>query len=331
MTYARFFAAMAMIVLAELSTAAAHESRPLHVEIIERAPDIFAVKWTVPPTVDADNQPEVRLPPTCVRDGNGGTASLYTCSDGLMDGAVTIKYPRFNPSLSTLIRLTRLSGETRTAALPPGTLTWTPPAKETLTRVARSYLVIGARHILEGYDHLLFVVCLVFIAGTWRRILITVTGFTIAHSITLALAALGLMRIPIPPVEAVIALSIVFLATEIARPRHDTLTWRYSVAVSASFGLLHGFGFASALSEIGLPQTEIPTALLFFNLGVEVGQIAFVLVVLALMVLLRQMKIFHANEPAQLPQTVARPAAYVIGTIAAYWLVERVAGFGLTL
>ncbi len=117
------------------------------------------------------------------------------------------------------------------------------------------------------------------IAGTWRRILITITGFTIAHSITLALSALGLVRVPIPAVEAAIALSIVFLAVEIVRGDKTSLTYRYPIAVSSSFGLLHGFGFAAVLGETGLPQTEIPAALLFFNVGVELGQIAFVLAV----------------------------------------------------
>ena len=142
--------------------------------------------------------------------------------------------------------------------------------------MVKTYLVFGVEHILSGMDHLLFIACLIFIAGTWRRILVTITGFTIAHSLTLTLSALELIRLPVPPIEATIALSIVFLAREIALDRRDTLTWRYPIAVSAGFGLLHGLGFASALKDIGLPQTEIPAALLAFNVGVEIGQIMFV-------------------------------------------------------
>ena len=140
------------------------------------------------------------------------------------------------------------------------------------------------------------------------------------------------MRIPVPPVEAVIALSIVFLATEIARNNRDTLTWRYPVAVSGSFGLLHGFGFASVLQEIGLPQTEVPAALLFFNVGVEIGQVMFVVALIAatslvLRVWRRSGHLRDVGDTALLPQSLSTPAAYVIGCGSAFWLFERVAGF----
>jgi hypothetical protein len=176
----------------------------------------------------------------------------------------------------------------------------------------------------------LFVACLVLISGTLKRILITVTGFTIAHSITLALAALGVVQVAVAPVEAAIALSIVFLATELVRQQRDTLTWRFPIAVSASFGLLHGFGFASVLGEIGLPQTEIPAALLFFNVGVELGQIAFVLVLLAGLFVLRRAALMLVRVPRLgFPNAVAvhRPAGYLVGTLAAFWMVERVVSF----
>ena len=169
------------------------------------------------------------------------------------------------------------------------------------------------------------------IAGLWRKILFTVTGFTIAHSITLALAALGVVRVPIAPVEAVIALYIVFLAVEIARKRRNTLTWRYPIAVAGSFGLLHGFGFASALKEIGLPQTELPIALLFFNLGVEVGQVVFVLAV-ASTAALALPRMTALSSDGSFASTAANrqivvPTAYVVGTLATYWTIERVSGF----
>ena len=186
------------------------------------------------------------------------------------------------------------------------------------------------RHIWIGIDHLLFVACLLFIARTPRRLLITITGFTIAHSITLALSALDLIRIPTPPVEAMIALSVLFMAWEIARGNYQSLTHRFPVAVSASFGLLHGFGFAAVLRDIGLPQTELPTALLFFNVGVEIGQVLFVVALVvaffalkpALVRLLRSAK--H-NEVLWSSATV--PASYVIGAVASYWMIDRVTGF----
>ena len=157
------------------------------------------------------------------------------------------------------------------------------------------------------------------------------TGFTVAHSITLALAALNLVRVPVPPVEAAIALSIVFLATEIARDRHDTLTWRYPIAVAGSFGLLHGFGFASVLNEIGLPQTEIPAALLFFNVGVEVGQILFVSVIVGVGGALAAFGLIQRDgsigNEGVIPLRFTRPAAYIAGSLAAYWMIDRVVGF----
>ena len=139
------------------------------------------------------------------------------------------------------------------------------------------------------------------------------------------------MRVPIPPVEATIALSIVFLATEIARERRDTLTWRYPIAVAGSFGLLHGFGFASVLSEIGLPQTEVPAALLFFNVGVELGQILFVTVIVGAVAALTAIGVIQRNsgigQEGAIPKRFTHTAAYIAGTLAAYWMIDRVAGF----
>ncbi|MBW2190201.1 MAG: HupE/UreJ family protein [Deltaproteobacteria bacterium] len=185
------------------------------------------------------------------------------------------------------------------------------------------------QHILGGYDHLLFLVCLLLIAGTGRRILVTITGFTIAHSVTLALSALGVVRVPVAPVEAAIALSIVFLAVEIVRGDPDSLTYRYPIAVAASFGLLHGFGFAAVLGETGLPQTEIPAALFFFNLGVEVGQIAFVVGIIFVYQLARSalgalgLRALAADRLHQL----RTPAAYAVGSLASLWMIQRVATF----
>ncbi len=179
---------------------------------------------------------------------------------GLTGSEITIK-GLDRVSTDVLIRIQRLDGTSETARLNAATTSFIVTGIPQFWEVAKTYLLFGIEHILSGYDHLLFIACLIFTAGTWQRILLTITGFTIAHSITLTLAALGLVRIPMAPIEAVIALSIVFLAREIALDRRDTLTWRYPIIVSSSFGLLHGFGFASALSEIGLPQTEIPAAL----------------------------------------------------------------------
>ncbi|WP_035600518.1 HupE/UreJ family protein [Haloferula sp. BvORR071] len=181
---------------------------------------------------------------------------------------------------------------------------------------AGGYFTLGVEHILFGIDHLLFVLALVLIVRGKRQLLKTITAFTIAHSITLALATLGWAKVPPAPVEAVIALSIVFVAAEILRSRRGQrgLTERAPWLVAGSFGLLHGFGFAGALSEVGLPANDIPLALLFFNLGVEAGQLAFVIGVLAVIALLRR---------ARLPQWAAVLPPYAIGSAAMFWVIER--------
>jgi hydrogenase/urease accessory protein HupE len=203
------------------------------------------------------------------------------------------------------------------------------PELESFATVARDYLRLGVRHILEGYDHLLFLACLLLIAGTGRRIFITITGFTLAHSITLALSALGVVHVPIPPVEAAIALSIVFLAVEIVRGNENSLTYRYPIAVASSFGLLHGFGFAAALAETGLPQVEIPAALLFFNLGVELGQILFVIGVVVLFQLIRLAARALGDDDLSVRalKPLQTPAAYAVGILACFWMIQRVATF----
>ena len=161
-----------------------------------------------------------------------------------------------------------MTGENHTVTLTRGELVWRVPLREEVATVAVQYTWLGMEHIWIGFDHLLFVLCLIWIAGGIRRILVTITGFTLAHSVTLVLAALEVVSLPVPPIEAVIALSVLFLASEIARGKQDNLTWRYPIAVSSSFGLLHGLGFAAVLGEIGLPQTELVTGLVFFNVGV---------------------------------------------------------------
>jgi hydrogenase/urease accessory protein HupE len=184
---------------------------------------------------------------------------------------------------------------------------------------AKRYTSLGIEHILLGIDHLLFVLCLLLIARKTWPLIKTITGFTIAHSITLALATLGIIHIPSLPVEAAIALSIAFLAAEILHHRwgHDTgLTYDYPWLVAFGFGLLHGLGFAGALAELGLPQTEIPVALFFFNVGVEMGQLLFVLVCLLLIWTFRRLSFFKGGW-------LEMATAYSVGGIATYWFLNR--------
>jgi hypothetical protein len=181
---------------------------------------------------------------------------VFACDAGLSGRKVGIRFPDINPSLSTLYKVRFANGEEHVKILKPGQDDWTVPAAENRFGVAKEYTLLGIEHIWAGIDHLLFVACLLFVAQTPRRLLITITGFTVAHSITLALSTLDVVRIATPPVEAVIALSVVFLAWEIAKQDDASLAYRFPVAVSASFGLLHGFGFAAVLRDIGMPQTR---------------------------------------------------------------------------
>jgi hydrogenase/urease accessory protein HupE len=197
--------------------------------------------------------------------------------------------------------------------------------------VAATYLRLGIEHILFGFDHLLFVLALVILVREWRRVAMTVTAFTVAHSITLAAATLGFVNVPGPPLEAAIALSIVLVAVEIVNARHGkpSLTARLPWLVAFSFGLLHGFGFAGALAEVGLPQHAIPVALLFFNLGVEIGQLFFVAADLTFAWLLSNAGTLHF-KPVLDQRAMNRIdviAAYAIGAVAAYWLIERTTAF----
>ena len=198
--------------------------------------------------------------------------------------------------------------------------------------VCRTYLVLGVEHILFGVDHLLFVLALLILVKGWRKLIGTITAFTVAHSITLAAATLGIVHVPNKPVEATIALSIVFVACEIVQRRQGRsgLTEAWPWVIAFSFGLLHGLGFANALREVGLPQNAIPLALLFFNVGVELGQLLFISVVMVIITLA-----VHAARKLSrwsvAPQSAfawcENTSAYAIGAVAAFWLIQRTLSF----
>ncbi|MGI9327887.1 MAG: HupE/UreJ family protein [Pseudomonadales bacterium] len=328
------------LVTVVLATAAeAHDARPNYVQITETDPGTFSVSWKVPASMPGGALPYPILPPDCHAERQpawqqaGGEfvgQQLFRCEQSLSGRQVGIEFPLVNPSLSTLYKIRLASGEEHIRILKPSETEWIVPNAEDRLAVATEYTWLGIEHIWIGLDHLLFVACLLFIARTPRRLLITITGFTVAHSITLALSALDLVRIPTPPVEAAIALSVVFMAWEIVKGDERALTNRYPVAVSSSFGLLHGFGFAAVLRDIGLPQTELPTALLFFNVGVEVGQILFVTALLVGFYLLRPALVAvlrSAQDNSIHWRTLTAPASYVIGSVASFWLIDRVASF----
>jgi hypothetical protein len=224
--------------------------------------------------------------------------------------------------VDVLARVERADGTTQVARLVPGRPRFTVEDAQDGASVSRTYLGLGVRHILEGIDHLLFVLALLLIVGDVRRLLITITAFTLAHSLTLAAATMGVVHVPQAPVEAAIALSIVFVAAEIVHGLQGRpgLTARAPWVVAFSFGLLHGLGFAGALSEVGLPQRAVPLALLFFNVGVELGQLAFVAAVWTGLKALAHARIAWPRWAHAVP-------AYAIGAVAMFWVVERVLAF----
>jgi hydrogenase/urease accessory protein HupE len=337
MKYVARFSLLLLLIVA--SVAHAHDARPNYVQISETAANAFSVMWKVPASVPGAALPFPTLPDGCKAEqpptwqAAGAEfigQQVFICSASLSGRTVGIEFPTYNPSLSTLYKVRLANGEEHVRILRPDESSWTVPDAESAFGVAKEYTVLGIEHIWIGIDHLLFVACLLFIARAPRRLLITITGFTVAHSITLALSALDLVRIPTPPVEAAIALSVVFLAWEIAKGDESSLTYRFPVMVSSSFGLLHGFGFAAVLRDIGLPQTELPTALLFFNVGVEIGQILFVLALLAAFFVLRPLLVRVLRwgpDDAVHWSSLTIPASYVIGSIASYWMIDRVSGF----
>lgn len=310
--------------------AQADEYRPAYLEFEQLSTDTFKMLWKIP--AKGKNKRlslYVNLPDDVIKKSEPIVAfiagayierSTISHQGGLTGVKVTIDGLQ-RLSTDVLVRIQRLDGTSETARLNASSTSFVVQGAPQFWNVINTYLVFGVEHILNGFDHLLFIACLLFITGGWHRMLITITGFTIAHSITLTLAGLELVKLPIQPIEAIIALSIVFLAREIVLGKRDTLTWRFPILVSSSFGLLHGFGFASALSDIGLPQTEIPAALLAFNVGVEIGQVLFILAVFIFVKMLMSIKVY-IKQPF-----IEKPAAYAVGILSTYWMIERLTGF----
>ncbi len=222
-----------------------------------------------------------------------------------------------------LARIVSADGTVQTAQLTPDASELSAIAAPTATDTAATYFVLGMQHIMLGLDHLLFVLALLLLIRDTRTLIATITAFTLAHSITLACAALGIAAAPQPPVEALVALSIALVAAEIIRNSRGQfdLSSRYPWVIAFFFGLLHGFGFGGALREIGLPQKDVPLALLSFNLGVEAGQLVFVALALLAIARLRLLLAVRSAKPRLW-------TTHVIGAVSAVWFVQRIASFG---
>lgn len=314
------------------STVRAHEVRPAYLRLHQTSAETYDVFWKVPGRGDNLRLSlYVELPKNCsnVAQSRGvfGDNTFIEewsvkCGGGLTGG--TIQIAGLNATRTdVLVRLERMDSTTQVARLTPSVSSFTVEAAPRTTQVAVTYLRLGVEHILTGWDHLLYILAMLLLVRGWRRVVLTMSAFTATHSLTLTGAALGWVHVPQRPVEACIALSILFVANEIVRARkgQSGLTERWPWAISFTFGLLHGFGFAGALSEVGLPQKAIPVALLFFNAGVEVGQMIFIAAIFTMAVLIRS---------AALKLTLPHPAwawripPYAVGAVAAFWFLQRI-------
>jgi hypothetical protein len=310
--------------------AVAHEVRPAYLELVEQNGGELDVLLKTPMQGDL----RLSLWPTFSLATEDVTDVVMRSSDGAaihtwrmraagpLRGAVVRIAGLEGTMTDALVRVQFADGTQWTERLTPAEPAAVVPLRESAFAVARVYLVLGVEHILLGIDHLLFVLALLLVTRGTCMLVKTVTAFTVAHSITLGLATLGLVRVPTAPVEAVIALSIVFVAAEIVRSRSGRpgITARMPWLVAFMFGLLHGFGFAGALGEVGLPEAEIPVALLTFNLGVEAGQVLFIALVLGSVAALRAIQV-------HVPAWGQRAVPYAIGSLATFWVIQRIAAF----
>jgi len=313
------------------SISVADEIRPGYLELKENSKNIFSVIWKVPAKGDKKLALYAQLPADCQNKTQPHAQLInnayiqrwfVACDQGLLEQTISVN-GLATTNTDVLVRLEFINGTSQSVLLTPTDNSFMVPAEASNLQIAGTYIWLGITHILLGVDHLLFVFALLLIVAGKRQLLWTITAFTLAHSITLAGATLRLVYVPQQPVEAIIALSILFLAMEIIHTKRGKpgAASRWPWMVAFIFGLLHGFGFAGALAEVGLPQQAIPLALIFFNVGVEIGQLLFVSIVLLLGWALHRLKQQALLEKAE---TVV---IYGIGGLSSFWLFERISSF----
>jgi len=304
-----------------------HESQPGSLEIEQLGPDRYHVTWRAPIYYGKPHPARLELPegwqtvgqPTQRRRPNDIVFERTITTGGNSINAQVIRFPGLEATITDVfIRVKRSDGSQMTAVARP-TRPWAELRGERPWYVtSREYLALGFHHILLGIDHLLFVLGLLLIVKGRMALFKTITSFTVAHSITLGIATLGYATAPLPPLNAAIALSILFLGPEIVRARRGqtSLTIRYPWIIAFGFGLLHGFGFASGLSTTGMPKAELPWALLWFNVGVELGQLLFVFLALGLVWSFGVLRVAWPRWVLWLP-------GYTVGSLGAFWFIQR--------
>ena len=313
----------------------ADEFKPAYLQVTQLDQDTYDVLWKIPAIDEATT---LKVTPQFPDGTEALTTVRSTFSRGVtvqrwrirvphgLDGQA-VRFPQLSETrIDVLARLVRLDGSVQLERILPMRPRFVAKPAPGPMEVVTTYTVLGIEHILTGFDHLLYVLGMLILVGGWRRIVATMSAFTATHSLTLTAAALGWVHVPQPPVEACIALSILFVAREIVQAHRGRpgITARWPWVVSFAFGLMHGFGFAGALAEVGLPQSSIPMALLFFNVGVELGQLMFVGAVLTVIAVgWRTAQRLRWSQPVWL----WRLAPYGIGGLASFWLVERVTAF----
>jgi hydrogenase/urease accessory protein HupE len=316
----------ALPLLTVASGAGAHEVRPAFLELRERGPGAYSVLWKKPSGGEVEIAIAPVIPEGCrlsmpgqqrLTPGALVVRGTLECEGGIQGKTLAID-GLASTTTDVLVRVHHADGRLESHLLKPVSPSVTLGAQTTGWQRATAYLRLGLEHILLGVDHLLFVLGLLLIVANRWMLVKTITAFTIAHSITLGLATLGYAAVPVPPLNAAIALSILFLGVEIVRGwrGQTTFTLRHPWVVAFAFGLLHGFGFASGLTTMGLPRAEIPLALLLFNVGVEVGQIFFVGMIILLERAFRVLEI-------RWPRFVEALPAYAVGSLGAYWTIQR--------
>ena len=326
MAYVRIVALVLAMIFAPV-LAHAHETRPAYLRIQEIAPGRFSVLWRTPAVGGVPLSIVLQLPdgitnlkPPLIQtlaDSRVERRWIDTGRGGLAGRRMELLGLQYTIT-DVLVRVELLDGRSWTTIVRPSRPWLEIAASQSSWQVAWTYVVEGIRHILLGPDHLLFVLGLMLIVQGRMMLLKTITAFTAAHSITLAIATLGYASLPLPPLEAAIALSILFLGPEIVRRQRGetSLTIRYPWVIAFLFGLLHGFGFASGLSLAGIPRADIPVALFFFNVGVELGQLVFVFTALALAKSFRVLNVRWPRWATALP-------GYVVGSLGAFWVIQR--------